>query len=280
MVAPRQEENNPTLPAWEHSTHQAFFEYYRDESVSEQAFERFKSIRKTVLSVLAKEHGEGVDTLPTLDVADIGCGAGTQSVLWAELGHSVHGLDVNEPLIELARQRTGDMGITAQFHVGTATDLPWENNSMDVCIMPELLEHVPDWRKVLDECSRILRPRGVLFLTTTNKLSPLQEEFRLPLYSWYPKPVKRYCEHLARTTHPKLAGYATYPAVNWFTYYQLRRELGVRGLESKDKFETMDSSDSSVLKGTLISAIQHITPLKWIALAALPYCSVIAIKRG
>ena len=150
---------------------------------------------------------------------------------------------------------------------------------MDVCLMPELLEHVPDWGKVLDECARILRPRGVLYLTTTNKLCPSQQEFRLPLYSWYPAPLKRYCERLARTTHPGLAGYATYPAVNWFTYSQLRSELDKRGLESKDKFEVIDTAGFNAPKTMLISAIRHIPPLKWLALAALPYSSVVAIKR-
>lgn len=276
MAKPPPQEGDASSPEWQHSTHQAFFEYYRDESISEQAFERFKSIRKTMLHVLATERGSDVPAV--LDVADIGCGAGTQCILWAELGHRVNGLDVNEPLIELARQRTAQMGARATFQVGSATELPWADNSMDVCLMPELLEHVPDWGKVLDECARILRPRGILYLTTTNKLSPHQQEFRLPLYSWYPSPLKRYCERLAKTTHPGLAGYATYPAVNWFTYFQLRRELARRGLKSKDKFEVMDTAGSGALKTSLVSAIRTLPPLRWFALAALPYSSVVAIK--
>lgn len=271
-----QDESEPTSQPWEHSSHQAFFEYYRDESTSKQTFERFKSIRRTLLRVLAEDRGEKTTEL---EVADIGCGAGTQCMLWAELGHKVHGLDVNEPLVELARQRTEQMGITARFEVGSATNLPFEDQSMDVCILPELLEHVRDWQRVLDECARILRPQGILYLSTTNKLSPVQYEFRLPLYSWYPGPAKRYVEKLSKTTQPWLAGYATYPAVNWFTPFQLQRELKARGLEPKDNFTVMDPTDFNSIKTVVASAIQRISLLKRLALAALPYSTIFAIKR-
>jgi 2-polyprenyl-3-methyl-5-hydroxy-6-metoxy-1,4-benzoquinol methylase len=40
-------------------------------------------------------------------VADIGCGAGTQSIMWAQKGHEVHGLDINAQLVELAAKRAG-----------------------------------------------------------------------------------------------------------------------------------------------------------------------------
>ena len=202
-------------------------------------------------------------------------------------GHSVHavvragtqGIDVNGPLIELARKRAEESGILAQYWLGSATALPWEDRSMDVCLVPELLEHVPEWRACLNECARILRPGGVLFLTTTNKLSPIQEEFNLPLYSWYPASLKRYCVRLATTTHPRIAGYATYPAVNWFTFSQLKSELKARGFEVKNKFETIDTSNSGFLKRSLVSGIQRIALLRWFAIAATPYTIILAIKR-
>jgi 2-polyprenyl-6-hydroxyphenyl methylase/3-demethylubiquinone-9 3-methyltransferase len=59
----------------------------------------------------------------------------------------------------------------------------WPNRSMDVCLVPELLEHVREWRECLADFARVLRPGGVLVLTTNNKLCPVQQEFNLPLYS-------------------------------------------------------------------------------------------------
>ena len=102
---------------------------------------------------MANAHGL---TKPVLDVADIGCGAGTQSFLWAELGHNVHGLDVNQPLLEVARQRAGESRCSIDFQLGSATELPWADQSMDVCLLLELLEHVSEWQACLQEC--VARP--------------------------------------------------------------------------------------------------------------------------
>ena len=57
-------------------------------------------------------------------------------------------------------------------------------------------------------------------------------EFNLPLYSWYPDPLKRYCERLAVTTRPQVANFDKYPAVNWFSFYELRVFLSRYGYPS------------------------------------------------
>jgi ubiquinone/menaquinone biosynthesis C-methylase UbiE len=125
-------------------------------------------------------------------VADVGCNAGTQSLLWAELGHRVHAVDVNQPLLELARERARNCGSEIELLLGSAVSLPFPDRSIDICLAVELLEHVEDWQSCLREFTRVLRPRGVLFMTTTNKLCPVRQEFNLPLYSWYPKGLKHY----------------------------------------------------------------------------------------
>src|SRR5262245_49127749 len=122
---------------FDHSTHPDFYKYYAAQSQSAGTLQRFLAIQTAVLRVSAQNGNR-----TQLDVADVGCGAGTQSRLWAERGHRVFGLDVNGPLIQLARERAKEAGYNINFEVGTATALPWPDSSMDVCIMPELLEHV------------------------------------------------------------------------------------------------------------------------------------------
>ena len=180
---------------WDTGTHAAFYDYYRDQSLSPQTMERFERVRDLLLRLI----GPDAAGRP-LKVADIGCGAGSQAWLWAKLGHHVSGLDINQPLIELARSRAGGLAATAEFTVGSATALPWPNESMDVCLVPELLEHVADWQAVVQEAARVTKPRGYLYLSTTNKLCPVQQEFELPAYSWYPGFLKRRYERLAVTS--------------------------------------------------------------------------------
>jgi 2-polyprenyl-3-methyl-5-hydroxy-6-metoxy-1,4-benzoquinol methylase len=258
---------------WNHSNYAEFFDYYSQASDREESLQRFNSLSEIVKRYLSRRSGE-------LEVADIGCGAGTQSLLWASKGHHVHALDVSEKLIELAKERSKRCGAVIDFRVGSASAVPWSSASMDVCFVPELLEHVVRWRECLDEFARILRPGGVLLITTTNKLCPKQQEFELPLYSWYPGFLKRHYVEVARTTRPEIAGYATYPAVNWFTFYGLRKELRSRGLRSLDRFDVIDLSQKSRMKSSVVHLIRAVPILRWLAYLVTPSTSVVAIKEG
>ena len=262
------------MQAWDHTSNEQFYDYYAEESQSEATLARFRAIRDCVLRVAAKNGGTG----QALEVADIGCGAGTQSLVWSELAHRVHALDVNEPLLDLARQRATKQDYAIDFRLGSATKLPWANQSMNVCLLIELLEHVPEWEPCLDECARVLRPGGILVLTTSNKLCPVQAEFNLPLYSWYPAPLKRHFERLSVTTRPDLANYAKYPAVHWFTFYGLRAELAARGFSVLDRFDVTNVGNKSPWIRALVYSICAFPPLRWLAHVATPGTMVIAIK--
>jgi len=242
---------------WDHGTHERFYSYYAKESASPAAVHRFRSIRDTVIRL----NPNLLDRQPC-KVADIGCGAGTQSLLWAELGCDVRGLDVNEPLLDLARDRAAQAGYTIDFVLGSAVSLPWPHECVDVCLAVELIEHVADWRSCLNEFCRILRPGGVLFLSTTNVLCPIQQEFNLPLYSWYPRAFKKHFETLAKTTRPQLANYTKYPAENWFTFYQLRDFLKKRGFESLDRFDVMDFSRKGKFTKGILTTIRNFSILR------------------
>ena len=259
--------------ALDHSSHTEFYDYYAKQSLTDAARERFRAIRDTVLRV-SSPAGNRV-----FDVADIGCGAGTQSLLWAELGHHVHGLDINQPLLELARQRANDARCSIEFRIGSAVALPWNDESMDICLAIELLEHVQDWQACVREFTRILRPGGVLFMTTSSRLCPLQQEFNLPLYSWYPSPIKRYCERLAVTTHPQLANYAKYPAIHWFCFYQLKRQLARRGFDSLDRFDLINTRQKGMVARGIVKSIRNVPPLRFLGHLATPGTTILSTKR-
>jgi ubiquinone/menaquinone biosynthesis C-methylase UbiE len=264
------------VPKWDHSTEDAFFQYYKDASTTEHTRRRLTAYR----DIVVRFHPHAFGGAP-VDVGDIGCGAGTQSFIWASLGHRTHGVDISAQLVALARERAAASvdGHLTRFEVGSATKLPWPAASVDVALAIELLEHVAEWESCLDECVRVLRPNGVLFLTTTNVLCPKQQEFDLPLYSWYPGIVKRYYERLARTTRPELATFATYPAVNWFTPYGLRRELEQRGCKTLDRFQVIDHARKTRLKGMAMRVIQTNRVVRFAAHLVTPATWVLAVKE-
>jgi 2-polyprenyl-6-hydroxyphenyl methylase/3-demethylubiquinone-9 3-methyltransferase len=261
-------------PLWDHSSYEEFFAYYARKSEDPREVERCRKIRDTLLRCLP-----GSPTPPATSVLDVGCAGGTLSMVWAELGFSVHGLDVNEPLIEFARRRAAAAGMNINFRLGSAVELPWSDRSMDICLSLELLEHVPDWQKCLKEFARVLRPGGALFLATSNRLCPVQYEFNLPAYSWYPAVLKGYLFRQATTTRPHLANYAKYPAVNWFTPYTLAGALRKVGFRTLDRFDMIDRSRLGLFGKAALAAIKALPTLRWLGHVCTPGTTMLAIRE-
>lgn len=261
--------------SWDHSSDPSFLDYYEQQSASEATIQRFTLVRDKALRLLAARPGH---TQSALKVADIGCGAGTQSRLWAHAGHRVYGLDVNAPLVEVAKRRANEEGLDIVFDVGSATALPYPGSSMDVALLPELLEHVANWQGCLDEAVRILKPGGLLYLSTTNWLCPIQEEFNLPMYSWYPGFLKRKYERLAVTTRPEIANHCTYPAVNWFSYYSLASYLKKRSFFCMDRFDLYETEDKGKATRIAVALIRSIPPLRLLGHMFTPASIVFAFK--
>ncbi len=252
-----------------------FVEYYERQSLTPETRARFETLYDKVVG-LAARFGASTNSL---DVADIGCGAASQCMIWARKGHRVHGLDINAELIEIGRRRAAAESIDIELSVGSATALPWSDASFDVALAPELLEHVPDWRSVLNETVRILRPGGIVYLSTTNTLCPRQQEFDLPLYSWYPGWLKRRCERMSVTSHPEWVSHAKFPAVNWFTPYGLARELEKKGFDTFDRFDLIDVDGLSPVHRIVADALRTIRPLRFFGHMLTPGTTVLARKR-
>lgn len=257
----------------EHHTHDAFVQYYADQSLTEQSQRRFREIRRKVL----RARGGDEDPDKVLDVLDVGCGPGALSLLFAADGHRVRGIDISEPLVEIARQRARAEGLAVDFRVGSADALPFEDASQDVCVAPELLEHVPDWQHCLAELARVLRPRGVLFLTTTNVLCPVQDEFRLPGYSWYPDFIKRRCIELARTRRPDWVSHAEYPAFHWFSFFHLQKALQAEGFYCLDRFDLIAAEEGSG-RAALRWSVRRIPGLRFLGHVVTPYTQLVAVR--
>jgi ubiquinone/menaquinone biosynthesis C-methylase UbiE len=97
-------------------------------------------------------------------VVDVGCGGGTYTRAWHELGAaSVTGVDFSEPILDEARAAHGHLpGVGFCRGEAAATGLP--DSSADVVFERALVHHVLDLAAVAREAARVLRPGGVYLI--------------------------------------------------------------------------------------------------------------------
>lgn len=105
-------------------------------------------------------------------VLDCGCGEGFLTKIISELYDcEIYGLDIDEDLLEAARQNIGDKN-NVVFQHGDIINLPFRNETFDKIILMEVLEHIPDDAGALRELHRVLRKGGILAITVPNHNYP------------------------------------------------------------------------------------------------------------
>lgn len=100
-------------------------------------------------------------------VLDIACGEGYGSALLSRSARRVIGVDNAQDAIQSAR-----MAYVAQnldFMVGSCTDIPLEGSSVDVVVSFETIEHLTEHERMMEEIVRVLRPDGILVMSSPDK---------------------------------------------------------------------------------------------------------------
>lgn len=100
-------------------------------------------------------------------VLDVGCGGGILTEALAKAGAEAQGLDADAQGIETASLHAKASNLTIPYHC-TAIET-FEAEPFDVITCLEMLEHVSDPALVLTHCARLLKPGGILIVSTINR---------------------------------------------------------------------------------------------------------------
>jgi len=96
------------------------------------------------------------------EILDIGTGTGFLSIMLAEIGYRVVGLDLSEEMMGRARKKARNRGVEVEFKHGDAENLPFETGSFDAIVNRAVLWTLPDPKKALFEWRRVMKPGGRL----------------------------------------------------------------------------------------------------------------------
>jgi SAM-dependent methyltransferase len=139
-------------------------------------------------------------------VLDVGCGPGWYTQALRERGADVIPIDYSEEELHLH----GDPPEGAI--VGDAMDLPLAAGSLDGVFASNMLEHTPDFRRVISEMARVLRPGGWIYLSWTNWFSPWGGHDMTPFHLLGPRLGARLYERRHGGRAPKnLLGHTLWP---------------------------------------------------------------------
>jgi SAM-dependent methyltransferase len=100
-------------------------------------------------------------------VLDIASGEGYGSKMLSRYAKAVIGVDISEQAVSHANAKYGD---AVDFRLGSCTAIPVADTSVDLVNSFETLEHIIDHEVFFEEIKRVLKPSGILIISTPDKL--------------------------------------------------------------------------------------------------------------
>lgn len=130
---------------------------------------RLTFLRDQLLRHFERAQGAGLRPLEGLSILDVGCGGGLVCEPLARLGAAVTGVDPAQENIEAARRHASGQDLAIDYRVARIEDLVAEGRAFDAVSCLEVVEHVPDVGAFLATCARLVRPGGLMLLSTINR---------------------------------------------------------------------------------------------------------------
>jgi 2-polyprenyl-3-methyl-5-hydroxy-6-metoxy-1,4-benzoquinol methylase len=147
-----------------------------NESVfSDRVFESRESRLRKALAAFEREPARG-------ELLDVAAGSGIAAEALAAQGWTVTALDLSPELVTQIKARPGIHRVLQ--HDLSSGAFPFDDASVSAVFAGEIIEHLVDTHRFLDEIHRVLRPGGLLVVTTPN-LASFENRVRL-LFGVYP----------------------------------------------------------------------------------------------
>lgn len=109
--------------------------------------------------------------IPAKRIVDVGCGGGILTEALASIGADMLGIDLSEQLLDIADLHGLESGIKVNYQkISVETLAQQQPASFDHVTCMEMLEHVPDFAAIIDACATLVKPGGMVFFSTLNRV--------------------------------------------------------------------------------------------------------------
>lgn len=200
-------------------TEQAILELYKNEAyynsnISGQGYDEYMEISDNWVKTFTLRLKQIAPYKSAGKALDIGCGPGYFLTAAQNLGFDVHGLDPSDYIVEQAQKTWGD-----RIRLGLIESAAYPPESFDLVVAFDTFEHIYDPKKFLTAIHGVLKPGGVLAITTPDPTSLLSKisgknwvSYKLPehVFYWSPETIRKILSEHYEVLEVRRAGqYAT-----------------------------------------------------------------------
>lgn len=180
-------------------TQEAILKLYKDEAyynsnISGQGYDEYMEIGDNWVKTFTRRLKQIAPYKSAGIVLDIGCGPGYFLTAAQKLEFDVHGLDPSDYIVGMGQKTWGD-----RMRLGLIETADYPSESFDLVVAFDTFEHIYDPKKFLSAIHRVLKPGGVLAITTPDPTSTLAKvsgrnwvSFKLPehVFYWSPETIR------------------------------------------------------------------------------------------
>ena len=144
--------------------------FTKKQKYSKEYFDEIEAIRYE-LEPMIKPFAE-FDKYKNKNILEVGVGAGTDFVNWVRSGAIASGIDLTDEAIHNVNKRLSIESLCAKYlKRSDAENLPFKNNTFDLCYSWGVIHHSPDTEKCLSEIIRVTKPGGEIKIMVYNRRS-------------------------------------------------------------------------------------------------------------